>query len=82
MTTLHALLPPHPGPLIAVSALHADPGITLGLGLIAAIPAVILAGPLYGIWLSKRMHVVEPEEMGKLFTADATQGEPPGSAFR
>lgn len=28
MTTLHALLPPHPGPLIAVSALHADLGMT------------------------------------------------------
>ncbi|MGF6787338.1 H+/gluconate symporter-like permease [Paraburkholderia sp. 35.1] len=38
MTTLHALLPPHPGPLIAVSALHAYLGLTLGLGLIVALP--------------------------------------------
>ncbi|MGP8436005.1 GntT/GntP/DsdX family permease [Paraburkholderia fungorum] len=81
MTTLHALLPPHPGPLIAVSALHADLGLTLGLGLIVAIPAVILAGPLYGIWLSKRMHVVEPEEMGRLFTASPNTGEPPSFAI-
>ena len=29
MTTLHALLPPHPGPLIAVGALHADLGTTM-----------------------------------------------------
>ena len=78
LTTLHALLPPHPGPLIAISALHADLGVTLGLGLIVAVPAVILAGPLYGIWLSKRMHVAEPEEMGKLFTAKAPGGELPG----
>ncbi|TCK35226.1 GntP family gluconate:H+ symporter [Paraburkholderia sp. BL8N3] len=78
MTTLHALLPPHPGPLIAVSALHADLGITLGLGLIVAIPAVILAGPLYGIALSKRMHVAEPEEMGKLFRSEAAQTDLPG----
>ncbi|MGF6917555.1 gluconate:H+ symporter [Paraburkholderia sp. 40] len=81
MTTLHALLPPHPGPLIAVSALHADLGLTLGLGLIVALPAVVLAGPLYGIWLSKRMHVVEPEEMGKLFTAEQNGFEPPGFAI-
>ncbi|MBB5443030.1 GntP family gluconate:H+ symporter [Paraburkholderia sp. WSM4177] len=81
MTTLHALLPPHPGPLIAVSALHADFGLTLGLGLIVALPAVVLAGPLYGIWLSKRMHVVEPEEMGKLFTAEQNGFEPPGFAI-
>jgi len=81
MTTLHALLPPHPGPLIAVSALHADLGITLGLGLIVAIPAVILAGPLYGIALSKRMQIAEPEEMGKLFRAGSTQTERPGFAI-
>ncbi|QCP52249.1 gluconate transporter [Trinickia violacea] len=81
MTTLHALLPPHPGPLIAVSALHADLGITLGLGLIVALPAAVLAGPIYGMWLSKRMDVAEPEEMGKLFTRDTQQGEPPGFAI-
>ncbi|MCU1725448.1 GntP family permease [Pseudomonas sp. 7P_10.2_Bac1] len=69
MTALHALMPPHPGPLIAVSALHADLGLTMLLGLCLAIPAVILAGPLYGIWLSKRMHVVEPAELGELFSA-------------
>lgn len=81
MTTLHALLPPHPGPLIAVSALHADLGLTLGLGLIVALPAVILAGPLYGIWLSKRLHIEEPEEMGKLFTAHENGASTPGFAI-
>ncbi|NWA27708.1 gluconate transporter [Pseudomonas gingeri] len=69
MTTLHALMPPHPGPLIAVSALHADLGLTMLLGFCIAVPAVILAGPLYGIWLSKRMDVKEPAELGALFTA-------------
>ncbi|WP_226501140.1 gluconate:H+ symporter [Pseudomonas sp. MWU16-30322] len=69
MTTLHALMPPHPGPLIAVSALHADLGLTMLLGFSIAIPAVILAGPLYGNWLSKRMHVEEPAELGALFSA-------------
>ncbi|MCP1231516.1 GntP family permease [Acetobacter indonesiensis] len=48
MTALHALVPPHPGPLIAISALHASLGTTLLLGLLIAVPAVILAGPLYG----------------------------------
>jgi len=78
MTTLHALLPPHPGPLIAVSALHADLGITIGLGLVVALPAVVLAGPLYGSWLSKRMHVEEPEDLGKLFSSHDSQLAAPG----
>ncbi|TDV15574.1 gluconate:H+ symporter [Paraburkholderia caballeronis] len=78
MTTLHALLPPHPGPLIAVSALHADLGLTLGFGLIVALPVVVLAGPLYGAWLSKRLTIGEPDEMGRLFSPRADTQDGPG----
>ncbi|KPB31146.1 GntP family permease [Pseudomonas syringae pv. syringae] len=78
MTTLHALMPPHPGPLIAVSALHADLGLTMLLGLCIAVPAVILAGPLYGNWLSGRMHVAEPAELGELFSAKPETSRQPG----
>ncbi|KAF1010294.1 MAG: High-affinity gluconate transporter [Pseudomonas fluorescens] len=78
MTTLHALMPPHPGPLIAVGALHADLGLTMLLGLCLAIPAVILAGPLYGNWLSRRMHVDEPVDIGALFSAPPKAPRQPG----
>ncbi|MBT0721761.1 gluconate transporter [Rosenbergiella collisarenosi] len=54
LTTLHALVPPHPGPIIAITTLHADMGLTLLLGIVIAIPAVIFAGPLYGKWLSHK----------------------------
>lgn len=78
MTTLHALLPPHPGPLIAVGALHADLGLTMLLGLAIAIPAVILAGPLYGGWLSRRMTIQPPAELGELFSARDQDACQPG----
>ena len=45
---MHGLVPPHPGPLIAIAALHADLGITLAFGVIIAIPTVMIAGPLFG----------------------------------
>lgn len=48
LSALHGLVPPHPGPLIAVDALKADLGITLALGLLVAIPCVIVSGPLLG----------------------------------
>jgi len=73
MTTLHALLPPHPGPLIAVSALHADLGLTLGLGLVVALPVVVLAGPLYGAWLGKRIAVDESQDMARLYGEHGAQ---------
>lgn len=81
MTTLHALLPPHPGPLIAVGALHADLGLTMLLGFAIALPAVILAGPLYGGWLSRRMAIKPPAELGELFSARDQGARQPGFAL-
>lgn len=81
MTTLHALLPPHPGPLIAVGALHADLGLTMLLGFAIALPAVILAGPLYGGWLSRRMAIEPPAELGELFSARDQGARQPGFAL-
>jgi GntP family gluconate:H+ symporter len=48
LSVLHGFIPPHPGPLAAIAILHANVGITLALGLLVAIPAVAIAGPLYG----------------------------------
>ncbi|QKW18773.1 gluconate transporter [Kitasatospora sp. NA04385] len=48
LSVLHGLVPPHPGPLVAVDALHADLGVTLALGLLIAVPTLIVAGPLFG----------------------------------
>jgi GntP family gluconate:H+ symporter len=48
LSVLHGLVPPHPGPLAAAGALGANVGLTLALGLLVAIPTVIIAGPLFG----------------------------------
>ncbi|MEV7781340.1 gluconate:H+ symporter [Kitasatospora sp. NPDC088351] len=47
LSVLHGLVPPHPGPLVAVDALKADLGVTLALGLLIAVPTLIIAGPLF-----------------------------------
>lgn len=43
---VHALVPPHPGPLLAVEALGANLGLTMLYGLLIAVPTAIIAGPL------------------------------------
>ena len=48
LSAMHGLVPPHPGPLVAISSLHADLGVTLALGVLVAIPTVIISGPLFG----------------------------------
>jgi GntP family gluconate:H+ symporter len=60
LSVLHGLVPPHPGPLVAISALKADLGLTLMFGLICAIPTVIIAGPLFGNFIAKRVFVPVP----------------------
>jgi GntP family gluconate:H+ symporter len=60
LSVLHGLVPPHPGPLVAIASLHADLGLTLLFGLICAIPTVIIAGPVFGNFISKRVHVEVP----------------------
>jgi GntP family gluconate:H+ symporter len=43
---VHALVPPHPGPLLAVEALGANLGRTMLYGILIAIPTAIIAGPV------------------------------------
>jgi Gnt-I system high-affinity gluconate transporter len=54
LSVTHGFLPPHPAPTALVSLLKADVGRTLLYGFIVAIPAVILAGPVFAQTL-KRM---------------------------
>jgi len=53
LSVTHGFLPPHPSPAALVSQLHADMGITLMYGIIVAIPAIVLAGPIFAIQLKK-----------------------------
>ena len=60
LSVLHGLVPPHPGPLVAIDALKADIGVTLALGILVAIPTVIIAGPLFGQFISRYVAVEVP----------------------
>lgn len=61
LSAMHALVPPHPGPLAAIGLLKADLGTTLGLGVIIAIPTIIIAGPLFSYVAAKLVPVGAPE---------------------
>jgi GntP family gluconate:H+ symporter len=57
---VHALVPPHPGPLLAVEALGASLGLTMLYGIIIAIPIAILAGPVLAKFTTRGVKLVEP----------------------
>lgn len=64
LSALHGLVPPHPGPLIAIDAVGADLGLTLGLGLLVAIPTVVVSGPLAARVMARWVPVEAPEPLG------------------
>ena len=47
LSVAFGFLPPHPSPVALVTMFNANMGITLMLGITIAIPAIILAGPVY-----------------------------------
>ena len=61
LSAMHGFVPPHPGPLAAVGALHADLGLTLGLGVLVAVPCVIIGGPLFSVLAARWVDVPVPE---------------------
>lgn len=47
LSVAHGFLPPHPSPAALVTQFGANMGTTLTYGIIVAIPAIILAGPIF-----------------------------------
>ena len=60
LSAMHGLVPPHPGPLVAIQSLHADLGTTLMLGVLVAIPTVIVSGPVFGRLAGRWVDVPPP----------------------
>jgi GntP family gluconate:H+ symporter len=57
---VHALVPPHPGPLLAVDALGANLGKTMLYGILIAIPTAILAGPVLARFVTPGVRLAPP----------------------
>jgi GntP family gluconate:H+ symporter len=77
LSVLHGLVPPHPGPLIAIDALHADLGRTLLYGLIIAIPTVIVAGPLFARLAARWANPQPPADLVEQIARDHRTENPP-----
>ena len=69
LSVAHGFLPPHPSPAALVSQFHADLGKTLLYGIVVAIPAIVLAGPVFSRALLKipsaPLEAFRPQEIAK-----------------
>lgn len=55
LNVTHAFLPPHPAPTAITDILGANLGHVLLLGILAAIPTIIIAGPVYN-WVLQKVY--------------------------
>jgi GntP family gluconate:H+ symporter len=76
LSVSHGLVPPHPGPLAAIERLGADTGRTLFYSLIIGLPVAMAAGPLFGRFISRRVHVDAGGLADQLSTAVAAPRTP------
>ncbi|WP_416969123.1 gluconate:H+ symporter [Streptomyces sp. 4F14] len=63
LSVMHGLVPPHPGPLAAIDTVDANLGVTLALGVLVAIPTVIIAGPVFSRYAARWVDVQAPDKM-------------------
>lgn len=71
LSAMHGFVPPHPGPVTAIDLLGADLGLTLGLGILVAVPTIIVAGPLFGSIAGRWVAIEAP----RTFDADERESE-------
>lgn len=74
LSVAHGLLPPHPGPTGLVAQFNADLGKTLFYGTLIAIPALVLAGPIY----ARTLTGVRAKPLAGLTATELPEAELPG----
>ncbi|WP_350292055.1 gluconate:H+ symporter [uncultured Croceitalea sp.] len=59
----HAFIPPTPGPIAVADIIGAELGWVILVGFIVGIPTALLSGLIFGKYISKKIHIVAPEEV-------------------
>ncbi|PJI47882.1 MAG: permease DsdX [Pseudomonas sp.] len=63
LSAVHGLVPPHPGPLLAIGVFGADIGKTIFYGLLVALPTAAIAGPIFGKFIAQYIPGQPNEEL-------------------
>ncbi len=61
LAVTHAFIPPTPGPVAVAEILDVQLGWIIIMGFIVGIPTAIIAGPIFGKYISKKIHVTAPD---------------------
>ena len=59
----HAFIPPTPGPMAVAEILEVQMGWVVLFGIMIGIPTAIIAGPVFGRYISKKIYIPAPAEL-------------------
>ncbi|UUD64292.1 GntP family permease [Pseudomonas seleniipraecipitans] len=76
---MHALVPPHPGPVAAADLLGANIGLLVIVGAIIALPTWYFGAYLFGLWAGKRFNLKIPSSFLTDVERDTSVAPPPFS---
>ncbi|GAA2143364.1 gluconate:H+ symporter [Nocardioides koreensis] len=80
LSAMHGFVPPHPGPVTAIGYLGANLGLTLALGILVAVPTIIVSGPLFGRLAGRWVDIPAPATYDHDAPEYAGRREGPGAA--
>ena len=75
LAVTHSFMPPTPGPIAVAEILDAQLGWVIFFGFILGIPTAIIAGPVFGKYISGKINIQPPKEMMVSNSAGAAPGE-------
>jgi len=75
LAVTHSFMPPTPGPIAVAEILDAELGWVIFFGFLLGIPTAIIAGPVFGKYISKKINIQPPEDMMAHNPAGATAPE-------
>jgi GntP family gluconate:H+ symporter len=81
LAAMHGMVPPHPGPLTAIATLKTSVGPTMLYGFLAALPAMVLGGPLYGAFIASRMTTRPDDALLDQFTLTKDEASGPAPSL-
>lgn len=63
LAVTHSFIPPTPGPVAVADIVNVELGWVILFGVILGFPIAIIAGPVWGKYISKRIYLAPPEEI-------------------
>lgn len=79
LAVTHAFIPPTPGPVAVSEILDVQLGYVIILGFIVGLPTAIIAGPIFGKYISKKINIAVPDYFLDNETAYPEKSHPPFS---